>query len=69
MNSKNSAWSIGCSQHGYSYTNKYYNADTERVPAKTGLTIKQAIKAFVFDNKRVVQIETQPWPANTGCAK
>lgn len=48
MKSTNNAWTIGCSQHGYSYVGKYFNSETERVPAKTGLTIKQAINGFVF---------------------
>jgi hypothetical protein len=53
MNSKNSAWTIGCSQHGYSFDKNYFNSDTERVPTKTGPTIKQALNAFVFGKQRV----------------
>lgn len=43
MNTRSSCWSIGCSQHGYSYTKEYFNSDTERVPARSGMTIKEAI--------------------------
>jgi len=46
--SKNSAWTIGCSQHGYSFEAKFFNSDNERVPAKTGLTLKEAITAFAI---------------------
>lgn len=40
MNSKHSAWTIGCSSHGYSFDKKYFNSLNEKVPEKTGLTIK-----------------------------
>jgi hypothetical protein len=53
MKSTNSAWTIGCSSHGYSFEKKYFDTETERVPTKTGLTIRQAINAFVFEDQRV----------------
>jgi hypothetical protein len=67
QSTKKNAWTIGCSQHRYSDQNKYFNSDSERVPATTGPTIKDAISAFL-KGARVVQRETQPWPSNTGCA-
>lgn len=68
MNTKSSSWTIGCSQHGYSYEKQFYNSDTERVPAKSGVTIKQALNAFVFGQQRVHAEEEYPWPSNSGCA-
>jgi hypothetical protein len=50
MNSKSSSWTIGCSQHGYSYVKNLWDANTERV---AGLTIRQALNAFVFSQQRV----------------
>lgn len=52
--SKNSAWTIGCSQHGYSFEGKYFNSNSERVPAKTGMTIKEAVKSFAIEGQKVV---------------
>lgn len=40
MNSKNSAWTIGCSQHIYSISRRYFDSETERVPVDNGLRIK-----------------------------
>ena len=42
MNSKSSAWTIGCSQHGYTW-NKYYDSNRERVPATSGPKIRDAL--------------------------
>jgi hypothetical protein len=48
MNSKNSAWTIGCSQHGYSFDKNYFNSDTERVPTKTGPNNKTSPQCLRF---------------------
>jgi len=36
-------WSIACSQHVYQIYKNMYDSDLERVPMKTGLTVKNAI--------------------------
>lgn len=66
--SKNSAWTIGCSEHYYSPRKIYFNSNTERVPANTGLNIKEVLHAFSIDGSKVVAMESKPWPGNTGCA-
>lgn len=45
---KNSAWTIGCSQHVYTPLKQYFDSPNQKVPSLTGLTIKQAIYKFVF---------------------
>lgn len=56
MNSKNSAWTIGCSQHGYTWT-PYFDSNRERVPATTGPKISDALHSFVFNGERVIAME------------
>jgi hypothetical protein len=36
-------WSIACSQHVYQIYKKFYDVDQQRVPMKTGLTVKDAM--------------------------
>ena len=66
MVSRHSLWSIGCSNHGYTFENEFYNNQAQRVQ---GMTVKQAVEAFVFEGKRIDAVETTNWPGNTGCAK
>jgi hypothetical protein len=42
-NPKNSAWTISCSRHTFSYINPLYNGILHRVPQITGKSIKEAI--------------------------
>ena len=57
-------WTIACSQHTYSPYKEFYNVDVQRVPQKTGLTVKDAIKAFVFEDKINWTQDSNPWPLN-----
>ena len=64
-----SIWSIACSNHVYACLNVFYNSPLQRIPALVENTIKTAVEMFVFSNERVVNYDTEPWPANIGCAK
>ena len=66
MVSRHSAWTIGCSNHGYTFEDQDYNNPKQAV---NGMTVKQAVESFVFENQRIMQLEQNDWPANTGCAK
>lgn len=66
MVSRHSAWTIGCSNHGYVFEDEFYNNEKQKV---NGVTLKQAVEAFVFFGERVIQMEENNWPSNTGCAK
>ena len=37
-------WSIACSKHVYAPYNNFYDSDSQRVPQKTGKTVKDAIQ-------------------------
>ena len=62
---KNSAWTIGCSNHVYPIYDMFYNDEKEEVK---GIKLKDALERFVFNEERVIEVESEPWPANTGCA-
>ena len=66
-NTNNSGWLISCSSHGYA-SNRYYNDNKEEVPHGSGNTVKKTIDQFVFERKRVLNIDMFPWPGNTPCA-
>ena len=46
----------------------FYESPNEKVPETKGLTMQEAIYSFVFENNKVVQIDTDPWPKNGACA-
>ena len=46
MVSRHSAWTIGCTHHGYTFSEDFYNVESQQV---VGMTVKQAVEAFVFE--------------------
>ena len=44
-------WSIACSNHVYQMYKDFYDSDLQKVPEKTGLTVKDAMLRFIFENK------------------
>ncbi len=57
-------WTIACSQHTYSPYNGFYNVNVQRVPQKNGLNVKEAIQAFVFEDKINWTQDPNQWPSN-----
>jgi hypothetical protein len=35
---------------------------------ETGKTMQEAIYAYVFEGKKVLNIDVEPWPSNSPCA-
>jgi len=46
--SKNSAWTISCSNHVYACLDEFYDSSDQMVPGKTGDTVKNAIEKYMF---------------------
>jgi hypothetical protein len=68
---KNSVWTISCSNHVYASSDNFYDVKEERVPGNTGVTIRQSVLKFIFENgngTRVIDIDPVAWPANNLCA-
>lgn len=63
-----SVWTIACSQHVYAFFDSFYDVPEQRIPAKTGMTVREAVEAFVLYDQKVVLIDEAGWPANSGCA-
>jgi hypothetical protein len=61
-------WSIACSQKVYQVYENMYDADAQRVPMKTGKTVKDAMKNFIFEDKIEWTVDGNPWPSNQPCA-
>ena len=57
-----SIWSISCSWHATEIFDPFYSGELSKVPEKTGMTMQDATKEFVFMNKQVVQIDLGSWP-------
>lgn len=66
--SKNNVWTISCCSHSYACYGERYDVPEQRVPGVTGLTVKEAIDRFVFEDARVASIDTVSWPNNQPCA-
>jgi len=45
-----------------------YNVDEQKIPMRIGLTVKDAIDKFVFENERISSIDKVNWPNNVPCA-
>ena len=45
-----------------------YDVDEQRVPMKSGKTVKDAMKNFIFDDKIEWTMDGNPWPSNQPCA-
>jgi hypothetical protein len=50
------------------FNTSFYNSPLQQVPMNSGNTMKSAVEGFVFDNKRIVNIDLLSWPANAPCA-
>lgn len=61
-------WSIACSQHVYQVFNDMYNSDQQRVPMRSGKTVKDAMQNFIFGDKIEWTSDLNPWPSNQPCA-
>lgn len=61
-------WSIACSQHVYQPFKTMYDSDLQRVPMKTGMTVKDAIQKFILEDQILWTVDPNPWPSNEGCA-
>lgn len=66
--SKNNIWSIACSNHVYACLDNFYDVNEQRVPGNIGNKVRDAIRKFVFDKTRIVDIDAEAWPANNPCA-
>ena len=63
-----SMWSISCCWHAGMSFDEEYGSSLQKVPKDTGLTIKDAVEKFVFENKRLEAVDIKSWPHNTPCA-
>ena len=63
-NPKLSFWSVACSNHVYAYYDAFYNNPLEKIPTKSGKTVKDAIDEFVFENKVNQVYDKNGWPSN-----
>ena len=66
--SKNSVWSISCCAHSFACYKERYDVDVVRVPAIEGVTVKDVVESFVFDDERISSIDEVSWPDNEPCA-
>jgi hypothetical protein len=67
--SKNSIWTIACSQHVYAVWGEFYDAPAQKIPESSGMTVRNAIERFVLEGERINLVDQGPWPANSACAK
>ena len=62
-----SIWSPACSFHGTTIYSKDYNSYILKT-SENDLTSQDAVEAFVFQDKGIVNIDQYPWPSNRRCA-
>ena len=62
---RNSVWAISCANHCYGQQTRFYNSALQKV---NNDTVKAAVESFVFDQKRIVDLDDLPWPHNVGCS-
>ena len=63
-----SVWSISCVNDGYAFFKLFYDNPNQKVPAKTGHTMRDIVEAFVLFDQKNVAIDEAGWPSNVGCA-
>ena len=68
LKSDHNIWSISCSWHAVIVFDEFYESPLQKVPETRGLTMQEAIFQFVFEGKKVLNIDVESWPANTACA-
>jgi hypothetical protein len=61
-------WNIACSWHAVVFFDEFYESPLQRVPKETGSTMQTAIYKYVFEGKKVFDIDNLAWPANSPCA-
>lgn len=66
--SRNSVWTISCCAHSFACYEERYENNLVKIPAVEGLTVKDAVEGFVFDDQRISSIDQVPWPYNVPCA-
>jgi hypothetical protein len=47
---------------------KFYSSSSWRVPMEEGRTMEDAVTAWVFEGKEVVDIDLFGWPMNSPCS-
>ena len=62
-----SVWSPACSFHGTTIYSKDYNSCLLKT-SENDLTSQDAVEAFVFQDKGIVNVDQYPWPSNRRCA-
>lgn len=66
--SGHNVWSISCSWHAVLYLDEFYDSPLQKVPMNTGDTIRTAISKYVFEERKVFDIDYDAWPSNKPCA-
>lgn len=61
-------WSISCSWHATALFDDFYESPLQKVPMETGYTMQEAVYQFVFEGKKVIELDLNSWPSNTPCA-
>lgn len=61
-------WTVACSQHVYQIYPDMYDSDLERVPMRTGMTVKDAMEQFILNDKVEWIADADSWPSNEACA-
>ena len=65
---KMSVWTIACSAHSYACYGYRYDVDGQRIPGRIGLTVREGIDRFVFNEEQVMLVDQVNWPKNEPCA-
>jgi len=68
INADLSVWSISCVNSGYAFYQLFYDNPNQKVPARSGQTVRDVIEAFVVLDQKHVAVDDVAWPANIGCA-
>lgn len=68
MFSKNSVWAISCAHHAFIFDDKFYSNQRQKAPVGNGITIRQAYESFIFNQSKIVNIDSVGWPKNEPCA-
>lgn len=69
FNPELSVWSIACSQHVYACYKQFYDSIHQKVPTTVGQTVRNVVEDYVLRDKKSIVLDSQGWPANSGCAK
>jgi hypothetical protein len=50
-------WNIACSWHAVALYDEFYESPLQKVPMETGFTMQEAIYKYVFEGKKVLDID------------